>query len=335
VKTSRTFMDMRLWKKRVAEGKPPENALLRKSTGGTLAKQADDGHFTFVFSDGSVDRHGDTVDAKGWDISNYQKGGGPLLWAHDYQTPPVGKVNSLFLGDLRLSGEVEFTPRGMSEFNDMIRDMVSGGFLSATSVGFSPKDYEYNEERGGFDFKAQELLEISIVPVPANPNALIEARSAGIDLSEMEKWVTKGLYWIEDEGSLLVPRESLELAADALGIQMSSWNAPSEVLMAEIQKDVTDEVPEEEIFEGPIQLSGPSEFELVLERLEVVEEMLKIIKSSDEEDDSFEVEETAPEVVADISEDDLKELVGQSIREAFSPFVQDLTRRTGKIPESN
>jgi hypothetical protein len=31
----------------------------------------------------------------------------------------------------------------------------------------------------GIDFKRQELLEFSIVPVPANANALIEARAYG------------------------------------------------------------------------------------------------------------------------------------------------------------
>jgi phage head maturation protease len=34
------------------------------------------------------------------------------------------------------------------------------------------------EGRGGVRFLQQELLEVSIAPVPANPEALIEARAA-------------------------------------------------------------------------------------------------------------------------------------------------------------
>ena len=59
--------------------------------------------------------------------------------------------------------------------------LCQAGFLSATSVGFRPLDYDIADDRddgeGWFppmDFKRQELLEFSIVTVPANAEALIE-----------------------------------------------------------------------------------------------------------------------------------------------------------------
>jgi hypothetical protein len=35
------------------------------------------------------------------------------------------------------------------------------------------------------------LLEFSVCPVPANPEALIEARSAGIDIAPIRDWAVK------------------------------------------------------------------------------------------------------------------------------------------------
>jgi hypothetical protein len=45
------------------------------------------------------------------------------------------------------------------------------GFLKSVSVGFIPKSFSFSNElgrAGGIDFASCELLEVSIVPVPAN-----------------------------------------------------------------------------------------------------------------------------------------------------------------------
>jgi hypothetical protein len=68
---------------------------------------------------------------------------------------------------------------------------TKGGFLSATSVGFSPLKYAFTDDpkrRFGIDFLEQELLEFSCVTVPANAEALIEGRAAGIDVTPMLDW---------------------------------------------------------------------------------------------------------------------------------------------------
>ena len=43
------------------------------------------------------------------------------------------------------------------------------------------------------DFEKQELLEFSIVPVPANADCLVEARAAGIDVEPLREWAAKTL----------------------------------------------------------------------------------------------------------------------------------------------
>jgi hypothetical protein len=73
---------------------------------------------------------------------------------------------------------VEFASAETYPFAETVRRMVAGGFLSAASVGFKPLKYMYNEERRGVDIEESELLEWSIVPVPANPECLVQLSAA-------------------------------------------------------------------------------------------------------------------------------------------------------------
>ncbi len=138
----------------------------------------------FTISTASVDRYGDTVSVDGWKLSNFRKNG-VVLWMHDNTMLPVGKALDTRIEGGKLKSRVEFTPPGMARFNDTVFDMIKGGFLSATSVGFIPLKYAFvddPERRFGIDFQEQELLEFSIVTVPANPEALIEGRAAPADV---------------------------------------------------------------------------------------------------------------------------------------------------------
>lgn len=221
------YLDTRAWKRLAREGKAPKNALLRKHYGGEVQFKGGDETdlYTFVLSTDNVDRMGDSISLDGWDTENFVRGGGPVLWAHDYSHPPVGRSPSVRVDRDALRGDVLFTPRGMSPFNDMIQDMVKGGFLNTVSVGFVPKEFDYIESDGvvtGFNFTKQELLEFSVVPVPANPDAVIEARSAGIDLGEMTRWVRSALDLV-DPDHILVSRDHLLSINRALGWEPSVW----------------------------------------------------------------------------------------------------------------
>jgi hypothetical protein len=61
--------------------------------------------------------------------------------------------------------------------------LVRGKFITAVSVGFLPLEFSWAEDEKerpwGIDYERQELLEISVVPVPANAHALIEAQAKG------------------------------------------------------------------------------------------------------------------------------------------------------------
>jgi phage head maturation protease len=137
---------------------------------------------SFVASDESVDRYGDIIRANGWQLDAYRKNN-VLLFAHQSRNLPVGTVEQIGIEGTRLIAHAEFAPEGMDStgFADTVWRFVEAGILKAVSVGFMPLAnpnpiFDANQMLTGFEYVAQELLELSVVPVPANPNALQLAR---------------------------------------------------------------------------------------------------------------------------------------------------------------
>ena len=71
----------------------------------------------------------------------------------------------------------EFATDEQFPFADQVYRLIVGGFLNSVSVWFRPLQHVYNAARGSVDFLKQELLEISVVPIPANPSAVVEAKA--------------------------------------------------------------------------------------------------------------------------------------------------------------
>lgn len=163
----------------------------------------------FVISTPIVDRMRDTIDVMGWNLENYQKNP-VVLWAHDYRQPPIARSLTTWIENGKLKSKCEFTSQEKNPFGYMIYQLYKDGFMNATSVGFYPAEYVINEERQGIDYKSQELLEYSCVPVPANPEALVSAKSMGIDLLPLKSWAEQVLdTWNEDKG-IWIPKKDIE-----------------------------------------------------------------------------------------------------------------------------
>jgi HK97 family phage prohead protease len=134
-----------------------------------LATEAQaEGHrrMRFVISTGGIDRDGDVLMPAGWQLDAYRKN--PVVqFAHDYKALPIAKCVDIRATSTGLEAVVEFPPRGTYDFADTVHDMLKGGFLNATSVGFRPIEFEDDHFRKGKNYLKQELTEFSIVPVPA------------------------------------------------------------------------------------------------------------------------------------------------------------------------
>jgi HK97 family phage prohead protease len=205
-------MDIEEYKKRLKKNENVKDAELRKQFYiepiSKSTETADGTEVPFVISTGSVDRDQDTIAITGWQLDNYRKNP-VVLWAHDSRQPPVAKSSIEWIQDERLKSTALFTPKDLNPFGYMIGQMYIKGFLNAVSVGFRSLEAKWaaDEETRpwGIDYFKQELLEYSCCPVPANPDALTDAKSAGIDLEPLLDWSIKVL----DEG-IMITREKAE-----------------------------------------------------------------------------------------------------------------------------
>ena len=137
---------------------------------------------THLVSTAAVDRAGDVVDPAGWDFANYLRNPVVLI-DHDYSIKSVvGRAVSLTVDETGVWAKTKFadTPLARDAFS-----LVQGGFVKGWSVGFSPSKYKPIKDRSGtvtgIHYKAQELLEYSLVSIPMNPEAVSMALAKGID----------------------------------------------------------------------------------------------------------------------------------------------------------
>ena len=123
----------------------------------------------FVASTHGLDRQNDHINQSGWRLAGYQKNP-VLLWSHDSERPPIGRVERLRVEAGALRGEAVLDTA--DPFAADLARKLKDGFLAAFSVGFLPLKARPNKA-GGLDYIESELLEISLVSVPANTDARI------------------------------------------------------------------------------------------------------------------------------------------------------------------
>jgi len=202
----------------------------------------------YAFSDSSVARDNHTIAANAWAIENFLRN--PVfLWAHESGAPPIGRVVNLRSENGILRGDVEYADREIYPFADTVYRLVKGGFVNATSTSWIPLDWTISRNKsrpGGVDFTKVELLEISQVPVPALPTALVEARRQGIDTKPVFDWAEQML---DSGGYTILPRAELEAlrleAKGPLERKVAPEVTPEVTAEAELPVEVTTEKPQE------------------------------------------------------------------------------------------
>jgi HK97 family phage prohead protease len=156
----------------------------RRSVGFNAQTRAtsEDRVISFIVSDESiVDRHGTVVKIAGLQIDNYLQRNGLVGYMHQlygggFSTPNVehviGRTLRLRKSGSTLEADIEFLPESVNRTAEQIFQMVKRRVLSATSIGFIPKKVvvERHDGREVPVIAEAELIEISVVPVPSNPN---------------------------------------------------------------------------------------------------------------------------------------------------------------------
>jgi HK97 family phage prohead protease len=142
----------------------------------------------FISSDESLDRYNEIISATGWKLDNYKRN--PVFQnAHQYGDIlfTLGRALTTEVRNGKLHQTIEFA----CDINPMAKiayGLYKGKFLNAVSVGFVPLRWEDGSEEKGYQRKylEQELLEVSAVGIPANPNALaLGLKSGAIEKSDL------------------------------------------------------------------------------------------------------------------------------------------------------
>lgn len=154
----------------------------------------------FIGSNELMDRDGEIVSPEGWDLINYKKNP-VILFGHKYDQPAVAKAENVWVEGKNLMFRVKFPEPGTYELSDVLYKLYKGKFMAATSVGFIPKEWKDGTGEKGQPVRTylkQELLELSLVPVPANPSAILASKflkdawmAKSIDQKEMDLFCKK------------------------------------------------------------------------------------------------------------------------------------------------
>lgn len=133
-----------------------------------LIEKADNGEITAIASTAVEDRQGEIVEVEGWDLKDF-KANPVILWGHDHSQLPIGKATKTWIEgsgkQAKLMTKIAF--QEVTELGRAVKQLVADGVLKTLSVGFMPVDADGNR------FTKQKLLEISVVNVPANPQAMM------------------------------------------------------------------------------------------------------------------------------------------------------------------
>jgi len=144
---------------------------------------------TFVASDGSRDRAHTVLNQDNWSLKRYEKN--PIIgyqhevyggWDGSDPDNIIGKGRA-YVEDGKLMVDITFEPKDINEKAEKIYQKLLFGSLNAVSVGFLPigkGSWGKGEEaidgsNPTYYYAGQELLEISVVNIPSNPNAVRRA----------------------------------------------------------------------------------------------------------------------------------------------------------------
>ena len=229
---------------------------------------------TFVISTDEIDRTYEIVE-QSWQLDNYKKN--PIvLFGHDPSKPGyvVGcatEIHSDKEGNKNITiGTVQFAEEGTSSDADTVWKLVKQGILRTVSVGFIPHTFKASKDEDGSEITVladNELLEFSIVPIPANPSAVALAMTDGSieekDAKFMLKTYKAEAQYIENslcdtigakktdatisKGAKAMSDEDIAKIAEAVGVAVSEAIAPKlDEILDKVSDDTSDDKPTDE-----------------------------------------------------------------------------------------
>lgn len=129
--------------------------------------------FTFVVSTPEVDRYNTIIVPAGIDYTAYLAN--PIVLAqHDSDQWPIGRCLGFAMNGENLEATIQV--ECVTDEGKKLTKLINAGFVKAVSVGIIPSEYEEQTIDGKkiTVYTKSELVEFSVVSVPANRQALIK-----------------------------------------------------------------------------------------------------------------------------------------------------------------
>lgn len=137
------------------------------------SEELGDRQIRVVASTPTPDRAKDIMRPDGCILENYRVN--PVVLANHNPEHPIGTAQ-VEIKNGRVEALITFLDKGGSVKADEWCALAKAGVVNTVSVGFEPIEAE-PRKGGGFDIRKWELLELSLVPVPCNPEAVVFQRS--------------------------------------------------------------------------------------------------------------------------------------------------------------
>lgn len=245
-----------------------KNKVLRLNSAFSIKSDASSDSSVYVEGYAStidVDRHGDVVPSSVWEkgIQNYLRN--PVVLAYHDHSQPIGRVTEHKTDSKGLWIKARISSAA-KQFG-----LIKDGILSAFSIGFRVLDAEYNSAAEVFVIKELELVEISVVSVPANQNSLFElskafdspeeyklfkesfGKSSGKNLEQKEADTSKKKEWNMN------PEDIKQMVADAAKAAAEALVQEQKALQAKAQK----EAEEKALFEAKVKEAVAAQIQIV------------------------------------------------------------------------
>lgn len=140
-------------------------------------KDLGEGMLEATISTNAIDHHGEVINMDGVDTSQYH---GTVLYGHDYEGLPIGKTTNLKKFKNKITARFQLAVKEYP-FAQTVYDLIKGGYLTDVSIGGLvakwSDDYRTIEE--------MVMKEFSVVPIGANSDAIITAKSLGKSIDDL------------------------------------------------------------------------------------------------------------------------------------------------------
>lgn len=143
-------------------------------------KDLGEGVVEAIITSENQDHHGETIEMSGVDTTAYH---GTVLYGHDYEGLPIGKTVSITKMKSKIKAKFQLAVEEYP-FAKTVYNMIKSGYLTDVSIGGLVEEWSDDFKT----IKRMVMKEFSVVPIGANPKAMITmVKSLGVNADDVKK----------------------------------------------------------------------------------------------------------------------------------------------------